>query len=75
MQKFNFHKTRELDLNREKKLKNQKQNLDPKIVVDINKLLNRVKIEERNETKKKITFFSLILLSLSLIGTIIVAIK
>ncbi len=58
MQKFNFHKTRELDLNREKKLKNQKQDLDPKIVVDINKLLNRVKINESDKKKKNITFIN-----------------
>jgi len=51
------------------------KNTDPKIVVDINKLLNRVKIDERNTMKKKIIFYSLVSLSLSAIGIFIGAIK
>ncbi|MDB9704627.1 hypothetical protein OAA65_00045 [bacterium] len=33
--------------------------------VDINKLLNRVRIEKKNENKKRIIFYSLIILSIS----------
>ena len=46
-----------------------------KNVVDINILLNRVKLEEKNEIKKKIIFFSFILLALGLFGTFITIIK
>ena len=75
MQKIRFHNSK---INGEisyRKPKHQTQNLDSKIVVDINKLLNRVKVEEKNETKRKIIFFSLVILSLSLMGTFIAFIK
>ena len=35
------------------------QYIDQKRIVDINKLLNRVKIDQKNETKRKIIFYSL----------------
>jgi len=50
MQKINFHKKILID----KKKNSQYQNTSKKNKVDINVLLNRVKIEEKNETKKKI---------------------
>ena len=75
MQKSNFHNRRITDENLDKKKRYQNQNFDPKIIVDINKLLNRVKVEEKNETKRKIIFFSLVILSLSLMGTFIAFIK
>ena len=43
------------------------QYIDQKRIVDINKLLNRVKIDQKNETKRKIIFYSLTILALSLI--------
>ncbi len=43
--------------------------------VDINKLLNRVKIDQKNETKRKIIFYSLVILGLSLLGTLITFLK
>jgi len=46
-----------------------------KRVVDINILLNRVKIEERNESKRKIIFFSLVTLALCLFGSFVTVIK
>ena len=49
MQKINFHKKILID-----KKSSQYQNTSKKNKVDINVLLNRVKIEEKNETKKKI---------------------
>jgi hypothetical protein len=49
MQKINFHKKILID-----KKNSQYQNTSKKNKVDINVLLNRVKIEEKNETKKKI---------------------
>ena len=53
MQKIRFHDSKINNQNFEKKQKHQTQFLDPKKVVDINKLLNRVKIEEKNKKKNK----------------------
>jgi len=75
MQKIRFHNSKMTDENLNKKQIHQTPNLDPKIVVDINKLLNRVKIEKKSETKKKIIFLSLAVLGLSLVGTFISVIK
>ena len=60
--------------------KSQKKNIpvqyiDQKRIVDINKLLNRVKIDQKNETKRKIIFYSLSILGLSLLGTLITFLK
>ena len=60
--------------------KRQKKNIpvqyiDQKRIVDINKLLNRVKIDQKNETKQKIIFYSLTILALGLFSTFIMIIK
>ena len=60
--------------------KGQKKNIpaqyiDQKRIVDINKLLNRVKINQRKEAIKKITFYSLTIFSLSLALILIINIK
>ena len=60
--------------------KSQKKNIpvqyiDQKRIVDINKLLNRVKIDQKNETKRKIIFYSLTILVLGLFSTLIMIIK
>ena len=49
--------------------------IDQKRIVDINKLLNRVKIYQKNETKRKIIFYSFVILGLSLLGTLITFLK
>ena len=49
--------------------------LDPKRVVDINKLLNRVKVDKKNETKRQIIFFSSVVLLIGFLGTFITVIK
>tara|TARA_B100000767_G_scaffold254980_1_gene260801 strand:+ start:716 stop:958 length:243 start_codon:yes stop_codon:yes gene_type:complete len=49
--------------------------ISKKNVVDINKLLNRVKLDQRNETKRKIVLFSLITLGLTFIGFFITILK
>ena len=54
MQNIRFHNSTRIDENIKKKRLSQTQYPDSKIVVDINKLLNRVKIEKKNETQKKI---------------------
>ena len=51
------------------------QYIDQKRVVDVNKLLNRVRIEKKNETKRKIIFYSSTVLGLSLLGTLITFLK
>ena len=51
------------------------QYIDQKRIVDINKLLNRVKINQKNETKRKIIFYSATILGLSLIGYLISILK
>ena len=60
--------------------KRQKKNIpvqyiDQKRIVDINKLLNRVKIDQKNERKQKIIFYSLSILGLSLLGALITFLK
>ena len=75
MQKNRFHNSRLINENLDKQQKHQTHNLDPKIVVDINKLLNRVKTNEKKEAKRKIVFFSLVILCISILGTIIAFIK
>ena len=51
------------------------QYIDQKRIVDINKLLNRVKIDKKNETKRKIIFYSLTILVLGLFSTLIMIVK
>ena len=51
------------------------QYIDQKRIVDINKLLNRVRMDKKNENKKKIIFYSLTILALGLFSTFITAIK
>ena len=51
------------------------QHIGKKKVVDINKLLNRVKIDKKNETKKKIIFYCSSILVLMLLGTSVALLK
>ncbi|MDA8918972.1 hypothetical protein N9I08_04450 [Candidatus Pelagibacter sp.] len=74
MQKTYFHNNKSFDENKDKKKLTQISKLNKKIV-DINILLNRVKIEEKNEIKKKFIFFSFVTFVLCLFGTIIIIIK
>ena len=75
MQKNYFHNKKLISENSDKKKSLQSTSLDTNGVVDINILLNRVKIEEKNKTKRKIIFFSLLVLALFLFGTFIVIIR
>ena len=75
MQKTYFHNNRSNNENNKKKQSIQTSNIGAKGVVDINILLNRVKIEEKNEIKKKIIFYSLTTIALSLFVTFIMVIK
>ena len=61
--------------NRSQKKNIPVQYIDQKRIVDINKLLNRVKIDQKNERKRKIIFYSSTILGLFLLGTLITFLK
>ena len=75
MQKVYFHNGKSIDQNINTKRLSEVQQVGEKQVVDINKLLNRVKIDQKNETKRKLIFYSFTILSLSLLGTLITILK
>jgi hypothetical protein len=75
MSKPYFHNSKSIDENKDKKKTIQISKIDTKNIVDINILLNRVRIEEKNKTKKKFIFFSFTVISLSLFATFISVIK
>ena len=51
------------------------QYIDQKRIVDINRLLNRVRMDKKIETRKKIIFYSSAVLALSLFSTLIMTVK
>ena len=74
MEKTYFHNRKHISEKKVQK-KTPLQYIDQKRIVDINKLLNRVKIDQKNETKQKITFYSFTILGLSLLGASITLLK
>ena len=75
MQKTYFHDRKHISEKKVNKKTIPLQYIDQKRIVDINKLLNRVKIDQKNETKLKIIFYSSTVLGLSLLGTLITFLK
>ena len=75
MQKNYFYKKRSFNKNSNNKTSFPTEELNTKSVVDINILLNRVKLAEKNELKRKIIFFSLTTLVVSLFAAFITIIK
>ena len=75
MQKTYFHDRKHISEKKVNKKTIPLQYIDKKRIVDINKLLNRVKIDQKNETKRKIIFYSSTILGLSLLGTLITFLK
>ena len=75
MRKVYFHNEKSIDQNINTKRLSEAQHIGERQVVDINKLLNRVKIDQKNETKRKIIFYSSTVLGLSLLGTLITFLK
>ncbi|XOJ72729.1 hypothetical protein ABXT43_04705 [Candidatus Pelagibacter sp. Uisw_114] len=75
MLKVYFHNGKSIDQNINTKRLSEAQHVNEKQVVDINKLLNRVIIDQKNETKQKIIFYSVVILGLSLLGTLITFLK
>ena len=74
MKKYYFHKniTNNQTVDKIKILQHKSTK---KNIVDINKLLNRVRLDEKKETRKKVIFFSLLTLVLMVIGISITIIK
>ena len=70
-----FHNNKSIDQNLNTKKLSKVHSVSEKQVVNINKLLNRIKIDHKNETKRKIIFYSLSILGLSLLGTLITFLK
>ena len=75
MPKVYFHNEKSIDQNINTKRLFEAQHINERQVVDINKLLNRVKIDQKNEIKRKIIFYSFVILGLSLLGTLITFLK
>ena len=75
MQKTYFHNRKHIIEDKVRKKTIALEYIDQKRVVDINKLLNRVRMDEKNETKRKIIFYSLTTLVLGLFSTLILIIK
>ena len=75
MQKAYFHNGKSINRNINTKKLPLIRNIDRKKVVDINKLLNRVKIDQRKDTKKKIIFYSFTVVALSIFGSLITILK
>ena len=75
MRKVYFHNEKSIDQNINTKRLSVAQHVGERQAVDINKLLNRVKIDQKNETKRKIIFYSTTILGLSLLGTLIMFLK
>jgi len=75
MRKVYFHNKKSIDQNINTKRLSEAQHIGERQVVDINKLLNRVKIDQKNDTKRKIIFYGLVILGLSLLGTLITFLK
>tara|TARA_B100000780_G_C20664762_1_gene264616 strand:- start:67 stop:294 length:228 start_codon:yes stop_codon:yes gene_type:complete len=75
MPKIDFHYMKSINQNINKKTLFNTQHVYEKKVVDINILLNRVKLDKKNEIKKKIIFYSFTILGLSLLGILITYLK
>ena len=71
MEKNYFHNNRSLNENLNEIRSSKRKYTDKKKVVDINKLLNRVKINESDKKKKNITFILCTISCLSLSAYII----
>ena len=75
MQKAYFHDRKHHSEKKVQKKTILLKYIDQKKIVDINKLLNRVKIDQKNEIKRKIIFYSLTTLVIGLFSTLIMIVK
>ena len=75
MQKTYFHDRKHTSEKKVNKKNIPLQYIDQKRIVDINKLLNRVRIDKKNETKRQIIFYSLTIITLLLFSILIINLK
>jgi len=75
MLKTYFHNSKLISENKSQKKTIPTQYVDQKRIVDVNKLLNTARIEKKNETKRKIFFYSSAILALGLFSTLLEIIK
>ena len=71
MQKTYFHDNKHISEKNDQKKAITVEQIKQKRRVDINKLLNRVRIEKKDENKRKIIFYSSIILTISTLAYII----
>ena len=71
MQKTYFHDNKHISEKNDQKKDISVEQINQKKRVDINKLLNRVRIEKKDENKRKIIFYSSIILTISTLAYII----
>ena len=74
MQRTYFHNSKSVNENKYKKKIYHTLNLEKK-TVDINILLNRVKVESKNEKKRQVVFYSLIVFTIFIFGNIILILR
>ena len=72
MQKTYFHDKKHISKKKVQKKTIPLQYIDQKRIVDINKLLNRVKIDKKNENKKKIIFYCSVVLIIGFFMTLLI---
>ena len=70
-----FHNSKSIEKNLDEKGISYLKKLDKDEIVDINKLLNRVKISEQDEKKQRIIFFSFGILLLTCMGIFVSIIR
>ena len=75
MSKISLQKIEFTNDNKDKKKHSQYDRSYPKQNVDINRILNRVKIDRKNEKKQQIIFYSLTIFTIFLFGSLITIIK
>ena len=75
MLKSYFHNNKSIAENENPKKNIPIQYVNQKVNVDVNILLNRIRINKKSEIKKKIIFYSLTILALSLFSTLIMTIN
>ena len=71
MQKTYFHNNKHISEKNDQKKAITVEKINQKRRVDINKLLNRVRVEKKSENKRKIIFYSSIILTISTLAYII----
>ena len=75
MQKAYFHNNKSISESKGQKINIPLKYIDQKRVVDINRLLNRVRIEKKNKTKREIIFYSSMILALGFFLNLVITIN